>query len=286
MIPKTEIGKSILVDIPLKEIIPLINWKMFFHAWKIQGKYLETFPYTLNENQLSIWLKTLNLNEKIKAKESIELFSEASEILNHLNKNHHFDGKGLVRFEKAWSDKKNIYIGNQIFPMLRQQRRDSEYLSTCDFLESNNSFIGLFAVSAGHYLEKYAKETDINGDTYKALIIQTLSDRIAEASAEWLQNMVSNKYWPVSIRPAWGYPMLPDQTLILQTKVFLPYEKIGIELTENGAMYPPSSISGLYISHPKAKYFMVGEIGNDQLEDYSRRRGISLEKTRGLLRQI
>ena len=119
-----------------------------------------------------------------------------------------------------------------------------------------------------------------------SLLIQTLADRLVEASAEWLQSYVTENFYKVSIRPAWGYPMLPDQTLILNTKDFLPYNEIGITLTENGAMYPPASISGIYFSHPDAKYFMVGEIGEDQIQDYAERRNLSLEKVKGLLRQI
>lgn len=283
--PKAILGKPIQIDIPFEEMRSKINWKMFFHAWKLHGKYLENFPFSPDSLKNEIWIKSLNEEDKVKALESIQLYDIALKILKELKND--FDGKGLIRFEEAKGDEKNIWISGSIFPMLRQQREGTDFLSCCDFIgENNNNYIGLFTVTAGHKLMELLKRYEKNGESYEALIVQTIADRIAEASAEWLQEYVSENYWNVSIRPAWGYPMIPDQIQILNTRQFLPYEKIGISLTENGAMYPPSSISGLYISHPKAKYFIVGEIGEDQLEDYAIRRGMSVEKMKGLLRQL
>ena len=284
--PTVEVGQSIIKAIPLKELLPLINWRMFFLAWKIQGKYLDTFPYDSSDEEEYKWLRNLNKENCVKAKEALGLYHTAMEMLNFISQSESFDGCGVVRFERASSDIKNLYISDKVFPMLRQQREGSDFLSCTDFIGENDSYIGLFAVTAGKFLFNLSKNYDKQGDTYKSLMAQTLADRIAEASAEWFQNYVASNYFPVKIRPAWGYPMLPDQTMILETMSFLPYEKIGIKLTENGAMYPPASISGLYFSNPEAKYFMVGEIGEDQIKDYAERRGIGSEKVKDILRQI
>ena len=265
--------------------MPLINWKMFFNAWKIQGEYLKDFPLTLNEKKLENWVDNIKDKDKPKAEEAISLYREASEIMDKLRKPGKFDGAGIIRFEKAIGEPNSFKVKNLEFPMLRQQLADSDFLSCADFV-GENDYLGFFAVTAGRNIQNLIKEFELEGDTYRSLIAQTLADRIVEASSEWLQLLVSENYMEVKIRPAWGYPMLPDQLLIHQTKELLPYEDIGVILTENGAMYPPSSISGLYISNPDAKYFMVGKIGEDQMEDYAVRRSLSIEKVKDLLRQI
>lgn len=282
--PKAEIGQPIIIPIPLDEVKELINWKMFFHAWKINGRSFENiFGLTTNE-QKEIWLNGLEKEERIKAQEAVRLYESANEVLEKLIEEGTFDGKAVVCFEEAKGDEKNITIGNIVYPMLRQQRENSEFYSCSDLLDKEKDHIGLFAVTAGHRLIKLFESYREKGDDYQALIIQTLSDRIAEATAEWLQNYVHEKLWKVKIRPAWGYPMLPDQTLILQTKSILPYEEIGITLTENGAMYPQASISGLYFTKTDSKYFMVGEIGEDQIKDYSERRDLSPDYVKTILR--
>lgn len=283
--PKVPIGESIKISVSLKEVIPLINWKMFFLAWKVQGSYIESFPFSGEKQSRGKWLKNIKPEEEDKAREALLLYDNAWDILKEMEVSDTFDGKCLIRFEKASGDNRNIEIAGIPFPMLRQQTKSSGFLSCSDYV-GTKGYIGLFAVTAGQYLYNLSKSYEEEGDNYKSLLIQTLADRLAEASSEWLNKYVKEKYWDVSIRPAWGYPMLPDQTMILNTKVFLPYEEIGIKLTENGAMNPPSSISGLYFSKKDARYFMVGEIGEDQIKDYAERRGLEIEDVKSLLRQI
>lgn len=284
--PRCEIGVPLKLDVKIENIREFIKWKMFFYAWKIQGKYMDSFPYDPETNNVQKWLSELEPVEQNKAKEAIQIYQEANEILDSLQTDNSFDGKALIRFEKASSDLKNIYINNTGFPMLRQQREGTSFKSCCDFITGEHSYIGLFAVTSGNRLDQMAKDFEQSGDSYRALIVQSLSDRIAEATSEWLNQYVKKEIWDAKIRPAWGYPMLPDQTLILKTQDLLPYEEIGITLTENGAMYPSASISGLYFNAKDAEYFMVGEIGQDQIQDYAERKGITLEKAKDLLRQI
>lgn len=283
--PKTELGKSMIIEIPLQEVIPLINWKMFFVAWKLQGKYIENIPFNTSPLDQNKWLQSLEDGEKGKALEAIQLYNRAKDILKELRDSFEFDGRGAIRFEKVRSDSNNIYINEISFPMLRQQRAGSQFLSVADYIDEKDDYIGLFSVTAGRNLTKLASKFAEKGDDYSSLICSTLADRIAEASSEWLHRYVNKNYWNVTIRPAWGYPMLPDQTLILQTKDMIPYEELGMSLTENGAMNPAASVSGIYLSNAKAKYFMIGEIGNDQLKDYSERRGLSFERAKAILRQ-
>lgn len=282
--PKARLGETIKIDIPLDEVLHLINWKMFFLAWKLTGKYLETIPLEGGKDLHLKWIESLPDEEKTKAKEALQLYDKARSVLSSLIKSNNFDGAGIIRFEKSNADVENIYIGDYRFPMLRQQRKDSDFLSCTDFIDDVNDYIGLFAVTAGNGIMKISEEYSENGDNYMALLVQSLADRIAEASAEWLQDYVSKNYCEINIRPAWGYPMLPDQTLILETSKLLPYTEIGVKITENGAMYPPASISGLYISNRHSKYFMIGEIGEDQIENYAHRRGLPVSKIRNILR--
>lgn len=285
--PKYKIGESIVINLDLKEICGFINWKMFFLAWKIQGSFLKSFPYSNNEEIIENWLKEVEEEDRLKALESLQLYNTAIKMIEAMIRDNSLDGKGIFKFEKAKGDKKNLYIKGKKFPMLRQQKEGTDFLSCCDFIgNDDNSYIGLFAVTAGNQIYLKAKEIEKSGDNYNSLVLQTLADRIVEAGAEWLQGYIKMNYWDVKIRPAWGYPMLPDQTLILETQNLLDYDQIGIKLTENGAMFPPASISGIYFSNPKAKYFMVGEIGVDQLKDYSQRREMTEERVKEILRYL
>ena len=283
--PNLEIGKQLKIEIMLPDILPYFNWKMFFLAWKLQGLKLDSFPFHGTEADMRNWV-SLHNTEQGKAEEAVKLFYQALSILSELEKKEDLNIGALLRFEKATADEKNLYIGGKTFPMLRQQREGSDFKSCADYLSKKEGYIGLFAVTGGTFIHNLSKNSDQKGDVYLSILYQTLADRIAEATAEWLHQFLVKNYWGVTIRPAWGYPMLPDQTLILETREFIKYEEIGVSLTENGAMYPPASISGLLISNKEAKYFMVGEIGEDQIEDYAIRRGETVMKVKDCLRQV
>ncbi|MCH5225983.1 MAG: methionine synthase [Muribaculaceae bacterium] len=283
-IPKAPIGESLRMELPLEEIESLINWKMFFMAWKLQGSHLDRFPYWEDPQEQKAWLAGIKEEEKDKARESLRLYKDARKFLNSLKEKKVFDGAALIRFEKCLADKFEIRIEDLKFPMLRQQREGTDFMSVTDFLGGGENYIGFFAVTAGRKIFEMALNWESTGDKYRSLLAQTVADRLAEAGSEWLQEFVTKNYWPVNIRPAWGYPMMPDQTLIHEASKLLPYHKIGITLTENGAMNPQASVSGVYINNPKAKYFMVGEIGSDQISEYALRRGMSPERIKDILR--
>ncbi len=188
------------------------------------------------------------------------------------------------------------------FPLLRQQtpKRDgSPFLCLSDFIRPLSSgipdTIGAFASSIDADMEGLYEQ-----DPYKHLLVQTLSDRLAEAATEKMHEYVRKEAWGYAkeenlgiadllvekyqgIRPAVGYPSLPDQSVNFLLDELLDMKQIGISLTENGAMYPHASVCGLMFSHPASEYFSVGKIGEDQLEDYTRRRGKSIEEMRKFL---
>lgn len=188
--------------------------------------------------------------------------------------------------------------------MLRQQRKGSDYLSLSDFIAPRGvaeDIAGVFVATAGNMLAEEASRLKDEGDSYGSLLRQSLADRIAEATSEWLHCKVRRKLWGyspdekcspaemlrgdyVGIRPAMGYPMLPDQLLNHSLASLLPMDSVGVHLTENGAMIPSATVSGIYISHPSSRYFIVGEPGEDQLADYARRRGMDYERVREILR--
>jgi 5-methyltetrahydrofolate--homocysteine methyltransferase len=185
--------------------------------------------------------------------------------------------------------------------MLRQQEPIADgrpNRSLADFVAPRESgapdYVGAFAVTAGIGVDALATEYEQKHDDYSAIIAKALADRLAEAFAEYLhaqarhdwgygaaeklanEDLIEEKYR--GIRPAFGYPACPDHTQKGTLFSLLDAPSVGITLTESFAMMPPASVSGLYLSHPQAKYFNVGRIGRDQLEDYARRAGLTIEE--------
>ena len=196
------------------------------------------------------------------------------------------------------------------FICLRQQTvkaANTPNLSICDFISSNtdiNDYIGCFAVSAGFGTDELSKIYEDKNDDYNSIMVKAIADRLAEATAEYLHERVRKEYWGYAkdenlnnnqlisekykgIRPAPGYPACPDH---LEKNIIwdlLDVEKnIGMKLTESLAMWPASSVSGYYFSHPEAKYFGLGKIDKDQLEDYAKRRRISIKQAEKWLNPI
>ena len=196
----------------------------------------------------------------------------------------------ILFFAKAHSQDEGILIteeeGKELYlPMLRQQHpseRNDYCLSMADFISPKEDYIGLFAVTV-HGGDEWAERMKNEGDDYTSLLIKSVADRLAEATAEWLHEEIRSNYWGYAkatgaegIRPAFGYPSLPDLSLIFEANKLLNLKDIGVSISENGAMKPNASICGLHISHPQSCYFMISKIGTDQKEDYAKRRGVSL----------
>ena len=250
-----------------------INWPYFFFAWQVKDPL-----------------------EKERLRQEAEAFLDTLEGKYHAH--------ALFLLLDAYSDGDDIIVSDdRRIPMLRQQEVGSGYRSLADYVapldsadtSSLTSKIGLFATSVDMGLE-----TDFSSDAYQKMMAQLLADRLAEASAEVLHEQVRKQLWGYApdenlsiadmliekfqgIRPAVGYPSLPDTSLNFVLDGLLDMKQIGIRLTESGAMKPHASVSGLMLAHPEARYFNLGKIGEDQLRDYARRRGLPIEICRKFL---
>lgn len=262
----------------IHDVTPYINWIYFFHAWGFRPKE----------------------EDRAKASEAMQLLKEASRMLNQLDENYRVHT--IFRLCKANADGDNLLLDGTRFPLLRQQiphPDGSPFLCLSDFVRPLASGIpdtvGIFAASCDGEVELLYED-----DPYKRMLVQTLADRLAEAATEKMHEYVRKVAWGYAkdenlsipellkekfqgIRPAVGYPSLPDQSVNFLLNELLHMEQIGITLTENGAMRPHATVCGLMLAHPAARYFAVGKIGNDQLEDYARRRGMPINEVRKFL---
>ncbi len=299
-------GIQEIPSIPIEEIVPYINWSYFFMAWKLSGRFSEIANIHGCDSCRASWLTSFPENERNKASEAMQLYKDAVRLLDRLIDLKAEYCKALYGFFPAYSDKDTLYIENESIPVLRQQveRTDGIYKSLADYVMpeiiNKTDYIGAFVVTGGAGSDYLKNKFEKEGDSYNAMLLQTLTDRLAEATAEYLHLKIRKEYWGYAseeslsvsdlfkskyqgIRPAIGYPSLPDQWLNFTLDKLLDMSRIGVTLTENGAMLPTASISGLYIAHPQAEYFMVGHIDQEQLSDYTSRRHLTEEETRKLL---
>jgi 5-methyltetrahydrofolate--homocysteine methyltransferase len=290
-----------LLDVDLAEIVPYIDWTFLFAAWELKGR----FPAILEHPQYGHAAR--------------ELFDHARTLLDRIVSERLIDARAVYGFWPAHSDGEDIvlYEGSGIgdqgsgpdprraltrFPMLRQQEQMADgtpHLSLADFiapLESGYAdYLGAFAATAGLRAEALSRTFEQEHDDYNAIMVKALADRLAEACAEWLHERARRDWgYGVSeqltqadllaeryrgIRPAFGYPACPDHSEKRRLFDLLVAERAGIALTESFAMTPAASVSGLYFAHDAARYFTVGRLGRDQVDDYARRKGSSLSET-------
>ncbi len=287
-IPRPEfLGTKVYDPVPLEDIVPFIDWGPFFSAWEIRGRYPDL------------------LEDPIVGPEATRLFNDAKLLLARIIAERRYTARAVVAFWPANSigDDVEVYADEQrshrlaTFRFLRQQLVKPEGQSQhalSDFIAPLDSgrldYLGGFAVTAGHGVEQFATEFKAAHDDYSAIMAQALGDRIAEALAELthkrardlcgfgrqenlsIDEIIREKYR--GIRPAAGYPACPDHTEKPLLFSLLDATAVtGIALTESCAMTPASSVSGLYFNHPDSKYFAVGKLAKDQVEDYAARKG-------------
>jgi 5-methyltetrahydrofolate--homocysteine methyltransferase len=285
-------GIHIIENQNLEELIPYIDWSPFFRSWDLFGKYPQI------------------LKDEIVGEQATELFDDAQKMLQKIVSEKLLTAKAIFGIFPANSNEQDdIELKKEeetfTFRTLRQQHKKSEgkeYLALSDFIAPKASgkqdYIGAFAVTTGFGTDELAQKYEAEHDDYNAIMVKAIADRLAEAFAEFLHKNVRTEIWGysndenlenddlisekyVGIRPAPGYPACPDhleKTTIwdlLKVK-----ENIGLELTESLAMFPTASVSGYYFANPKAKYFGVGKIAEDQLKDYAERKNIDLEFAR------
>ena len=265
-------NKSKIITYNISEIVPYINWAYFFYAWSMNGKAKDA---------------------------QLELRSEAENLLSDMAGRCHT--RAVFALCEANSEGDDIIINGTRVPMLRQQKviPGKPNLCLADFIRPASSgikdTIGLFATSVDAAFTSNNEE-----DPYQRMLSQTLADRLAEATAEKFHEDVRKKYWGYTadeqltikdllaeryqgIRPAVGYPSIPDTSMNFLLYELLDMKGIGINLTESGMMVPHASVSGFMFAHPQSRYFDIGKIDEDQLEDYARRRNKPVEELRKYL---
>jgi 5-methyltetrahydrofolate--homocysteine methyltransferase len=292
-------GVTVLKNYSLEILKEYVDWTPFFLTWELKGKYPAIFD-----------------NAKFGV-EARKLFDDANELLNKVVKEKLLRANGVFGIFPANSvcDDIEVYTDEarseirKALHTLRAQDKKSDglpNLALSDFIAPKESgridYIGAFAVTTGVGIEKLTEKFEKEHDDYNSIMIKALADRLAEAFAEHLHELVRKDYWGYSpeeeftnedlvkenyqgIRPAPGYPAQPDHTEKFIIFDLLDVEKNAcIKLTESAAMYPAASVSGLYFAHPNSKYFNVGKINKDQVVDYQKRKGMSLEETERWLR--
>ena len=274
-----------VIEPSLAELREYVDWTFFFHAWELKGKY----PAILDSPSHGAAAR--------------ELFGHAQELLDEIIAKGWLQARGVYGFWPARADGDDVALDNGVrFPMLRQQvdhGDEKPYLSLADFVAPQADHIGAFAVTAGLGVDELAGRFAAEHDDYRAIMVKALADRLAEAFAEYLHEQVRRSWYESGprqpneellaekyrgIRPAFGYPACPDHTEKETLFSLLDARSIGMELTESGAMTPTAAVSGLYFAHPQSRYFMVGKIGRDQVEDYARRKGMTAAEVERWLR--
>ncbi len=284
------LGVKVIDHIPLAALIEYIDWTPFFQTWEMAGSYPKI------------------LDDKVVGTEARKLFDDANRMLTALIDGGWLQAKATIGFFPAGSQEDDVVLftdqtrtqKRETLHHLRQQNMKapgrpnyclSDFIAPVD--SGKQDYIGAFAVTTGIGIETKLAEFERDHDDYSSIMLKALADRLAEALAEYMHQMVRKDYWGYAhdealdnnqlineayqgIRPAPGYPACPDHTEKAKLFELLnATENTGIELTESYAMYPASAVSGWYFSHPESQYFNVGKIDKDQLQDYARRKGMA-----------
>ena len=286
----TILGNEYLINYPIEEIRPFIDWTFFFHAWKISGKYPAIFKHP------------------VKGEEAKKLYDDAQSMLDKIIKEQWLEANAAFGIYPAHSVNDSVEYFDDLdkktqsgtFHFLRNQEKkknDMPNLCLVDYIAPKESgitdYIGVFVVTTGVGIEKQLEKFEQTDDDYSAIMLKLLADRLAEAFAELLHYKVRTEYWGYSnetepemkkllkeefrgIRPAPGYPACPDHSEKRTLFDLLGAEnRTGVKLTESFAMYPTASVSGYYFAHPDARYFSISKILPDQITDYAKRKQVN-----------
>jgi 5-methyltetrahydrofolate--homocysteine methyltransferase len=287
-------GKCVFADYPLAEIATRVDWGPFFKVWELSGK----FPQILDD--------------EVVGREARHLFDDATTMLQQIIQEKWLTARAVIGIYPANSvnhDDIELYTDASrsevlaVLHQLRQQmkkRSDAPNLCLADYIAPKDSgvadYLGVFAVTTGVGIEKKLAEFAADHDEYHGILLQALADRLAEAFAERMHERVRKEFWGYArgenlgnkelireeyrgIRPAPGYPACPDHTEKgTLWELIDPVTNAGISITEHYAMMPTASVSGLYFSHPESRYFGTGKIARDQVEDYARRKGMTVDE--------
>ncbi|RKP23035.1 activation domain of methionine synthase [Syncephalis pseudoplumigaleata] len=292
----------------MNTLIKYIDWNPFFQVWQLRGRYPNRgYPKIFKDEAVGA--------------EAKKLYDEAQALLKRIIDNKLLKAKGVVGLYPAnsvgddievYTDETRTTVAAKFYGLRQQAEKDKDatdpYLCISDFIAPKESgiadYIGLFAVSSGFGADELAASYEKQFDDYNAIMVKALADRLAEAFAEALHVELRRDYWGYQkdenldieamlsvkyqgIRPAPGYPSQPDHT---EKRVMWQLANIerdtGIQLTDSLAMWPAASVSGLYFANAESRYFAVGKIDKDQVENYAQRKGVSVEEVEKWLRPI
>ncbi|MEA3317596.1 MAG: vitamin B12 dependent-methionine synthase activation domain-containing protein, partial [Bacteroidota bacterium] len=287
------LGNKTIIDFPIEQLVDYIDWTYFFHAWEIKGVY----PKLLNDTEKGI--------------EAKKLFADAKVLLNKIIKDKSIKANAVFGFYPAVADNDNIEIykdeklKEKIIDLIflrNQTETEKDNLCISDFLAPKESglvdYIGFFTITSGLGVDDLVDYYKSKNDDYNVIMVKALADRLVEAFAQKLHHDIRNNYWGydknenlpfddilkgkyLGIRSAYGYPSIPDHTEKAKLFELLNVkETIGIDITENFMMKPAASVCGLFFANSKAKNFDVQKISEDQIADYSKRKGFALEETK------
>jgi 5-methyltetrahydrofolate--homocysteine methyltransferase len=284
------LGRREFISYPLEEIRKYIDWTPFFQTWMLAGRYPGIFK------------------DEVVGFEAKKLFDDANQMLDEIVKDKGLQANGVIAFYPAYANGDDVELLQDekqsepfaTFRFLRQQNKKAQNLPNfclTDFVapEKGKDYFGMFAVTAGLGLEKLVEKHKKNLDDYSEIMAKAIADRLAEAFAELLHEKVRRELWGYApdeqlsieqlieenyhgIRPAPGYPACPDHTEKKLLFELLEAEKIGMILTDSYAMYPAAAVSGFYFSNADSRYFGLGKIEKDQVEDYAKRKGMTIEQ--------
>jgi 5-methyltetrahydrofolate--homocysteine methyltransferase len=286
-------GTRVFSDYDLAELREYIDWQPFFNAWEMKGRFPDI------------------LNNPVSGETARKLYDDAQEMLDTLIKEKWLTANGVIGFfpANAVGDDIEVYTDEtrtEVLTRLYNLRQQGEHRdgvpnkSQGDFIAPKDTgladYVGAFAVTAGLGSQDKIAEFKAANDDYSAILLESLADRLAEAFAERVHQRVRKEFWGyqpdeqldndaligekyVGIRPAPGYPSCPEHTEKMTLwKLMDVKERTGIELTESMAMWPGAAVSGWYFSHPQSQYFVVGRLAQDQVADYARRKGWTLQE--------
>jgi 5-methyltetrahydrofolate--homocysteine methyltransferase len=272
--PKPSFTGTRVAEPALSTLREYIDWQFFFHAWELKGR----FPAILDEPAAR------------------ELYDDAQALLDEIVRERSLHARGVYGFWSAVAEGDDVVLEEGTrFAFLRQQSAYGDSRpnrSLADYVGPDGDHLGAFAVAV-HGADELAARYQAEHDDYRAIMVKALADRLAEAFAEYLHQVARREWYEPGedlsneelvaerfrgIRPAFGYPACPDHTEKGKLFDLLRADRVGLELTESFAMVPGAAVSGIYLAHPQARYFAVGRLGRDQVEDYAARKGMTVEE--------
>ncbi|NUM31367.1 MAG: methionine synthase [Bacteroidetes bacterium] len=290
-------GTKVFKSIDFSILRNFIDWDPFFHTWQLKGKFPQIF------------------DDKTKGTEARKLYDDANLLIDKIINEKIIEANAVIGIFDAQKRGDDVMIFEnskrdkplQTFCFLRQQRKMADgvpNISLADFINENDDYIGFFALTTGIGVNKVVEDYEKNHDHYNSILFKSVADRLAEALAEYIHKIVRTQIWGYSpneqftndeliyekytgIRPAPGYPACPEHSEKIKIfKLLNVEENTGISLTESFAMYPAASVCGYYFASPQSKYFSVGKIDKDQVEDYALRKGITHKEAEKLLKPL